>query len=181
MIKKLYLSQLAHKTVNARALVHRGGRKTAESKAHSTSRSSQYRPFMPTFMQEDEHAKVELVEHNEDSEILAKYQALGPDFQSAISFKNCLEVTKHTRPRQNQNNQGKRNYGLQKKLGSLSIPNLDGSTRCVARACNQKLDTYFALNQMKESDVIKFATLHLEGAAHKWRYHGLVTQGLMLS
>lgn len=30
---------------------------------------------------------------------------------------------------------------------------------------------------MPEEDAIKFATLHLDGAAHEWWYHGLVTLG----
>lgn len=30
---------------------------------------------------------------------------------------------------------------------------------------------------MLEEEAFKFSTLHLEGVAHKWWYHGLVTQG----
>ena len=30
---------------------------------------------------------------------------------------------------------------------------------------------------MIETDAIKLATLHLDGEAHEWRYHGLVTLG----
>jgi hypothetical protein len=30
---------------------------------------------------------------------------------------------------------------------------------------------------MTESEAISFATLHLEGEAHEWWYHGLVTLG----
>jgi hypothetical protein len=41
----------------------------------------------------------------------------------------------------------------------------------------QKLDTYFQLNPMTEAKAIKFATLHLDGEAHEWWYHGLVTLG----
>jgi hypothetical protein len=36
---------------------------------------------------------------------------------------------------------------------------------------------YYKLNQMTETESISFATLHLEGEAHKWWYHGLVTLG----
>jgi hypothetical protein len=39
------------------------------------------------------------------------------------------------------------------------------------------LDTYFKLNPMTESEAISFATLHLDGEAHEWWYHGLVTLG----
>jgi hypothetical protein len=34
---------------------------------------------------------------------------------------------------------------------------------------------YYKLNQMNETEAISFATLHLEGEAHEWWYHGLVT------
>jgi hypothetical protein len=36
---------------------------------------------------------------------------------------------------------------------------------------------YYKLNQMTETDAISFVTLHLEGEAHEWWYHGLVTLG----
>jgi hypothetical protein len=62
-------------------------------------------------------------------------------------------------------------------LGKLTIPNFDGSSSSTARAWVQKLDTYFQLNPMIEADAIKLATLHLDGEAHDWWYHGLVTLG----
>jgi hypothetical protein len=40
-----------------------------------------------------------------------------------------------------------------------------------------KLDTYFQLNLMIEAEAIKFSTLHLDGEAHEWWYHGLVMLG----
>jgi hypothetical protein len=36
---------------------------------------------------------------------------------------------------------------------------------------------YYKLNQMIEIEAISFVTLHLEGEAHEWWYHGLVTLG----
>ncbi|KAH9293373.1 hypothetical protein KI387_041420 [Taxus chinensis] len=51
------------------------------------------------------------------------------------------------------------------------------SYKCSARAWLQKLDTYLSLNPMYEEEALKFATLHLEGVAHEWWYHGLITQG----
>ena len=62
-------------------------------------------------------------------------------------------------------------------MGKLNIPNFDGSSKSTARAWVQKLDTYFQLNQMIEADTIKLSTLHLDGEAHEWWYHGLVTLG----
>jgi hypothetical protein len=47
----------------------------------------------------------------------------------------------------------------------------------IARAWVHKLDTYYKLNKMTEKEAISFATLHLEGEAQEWWYHGLVTLG----
>jgi hypothetical protein len=46
-----------------------------------------------------------------------------------------------------------------------------------AQAWVQKLDTYLQLNPMREMEAIKFATMHLDGKAHDWWYHGLITLG----
>lgn len=46
-----------------------------------------------------------------------------------------------------------------------------------ARSQLQKLDTNYSLNPMIKEESINFTTLHLEGVAHEWWYHGLVTQG----
>jgi len=54
------------------------------------------------------------------------------------------------------------------KVGKLTIPSFDGSSKCIAKAWVQKLDTYYKLNQMTETKAISFATLHLEGEAHEW-------------
>jgi hypothetical protein len=36
---------------------------------------------------------------------------------------------------------------------------------------------YYKINQMTETEAISFTTLHLEGEAHEWWYHRLVTFG----
>ena len=41
----------------------------------------------------------------------------------------------------------------------------------------EKLDIYFHLNQMSETEAIKVATLHLDGEAQDWWFHGMVTLG----
>ena len=41
----------------------------------------------------------------------------------------------------------------------------------------EKLDIYFQLNQMSEMEAIKVATLHLDGEAQDWWFHGMVTLG----
>jgi hypothetical protein len=61
------------------------------------------------------------------------------------------------------------------KVGRLIIPPFDGSTKSTVRAWVHKLDTYLQLNPMTEVEAINYVILHLEGEAHKWWYHGLVT------
>jgi hypothetical protein len=69
------------------------------------------------------------------------------------------------------------NLNFIRKVGKLTIPSFDGSSKCTARAWVQKLDMYYKLNQMIETEAIRFATLHLEGEAHEWWNHELVTLG----
>ena len=69
------------------------------------------------------------------------------------------------------------NYELQKTVGRLTIPNFEGTRGCSTRIWVQKLDICFHLNPMTKTDAIKLATLHLDGEAHEWCYHGLVTLG----
>ena len=64
---------------------------------------------------------------------------------------------------------------MQKRVGRLTIPKFDGSHNCLVRIWVQKLDTYFQLNPMTETDAIKLDILHLDKEAHEWWYHGLVT------
>lgn len=59
----------------------------------------------------------------------------------------------------------------------MFFPTYDGTTKCTTRAWVEKLDTYFQLNKMTETEAIKMATLHLEGEAHDWWFHGLSTLG----
>jgi hypothetical protein len=81
-------------------------------------------------------------------------------------------------PREAQRGNGQtHDMDFMKKVGKLNIPTFDGSSRCLAQAWVQKLDTYLKLNPMTELKAINFATLHLEGEAHKWWYNGLVTLG----
>jgi hypothetical protein len=64
-----------------------------------------------------------------------------------------------------------------KKVGKLNIPTFDRSSRFLAQAWVQKINTYLNLNPMTESEAINFTTLHLDGEAHEWWYYGLVTLG----
>ena len=71
-------------------------------------------------------------------------------------------MNSRNRPR-NFNKGSNHNYELEKTLCRLTIPNFDGTHEGSARIWVQKLDTYFQLNPMTETDAIKFATLHLDG------------------
>jgi hypothetical protein len=66
---------------------------------------------------------------------------------------------------------------LYQAINKVTLPHYDGSDNSSACAWIQKLDNYLALRPMAEEEAIKFATLHLDGVAHEWWYHGLVTLG----
>ena len=107
---------------------------------------------------------------------LQDYKDLGDEFHSAMSFSDFCNMKSRNRPR-NFNRGFTHNYELQKTMGRLTIPNFEGSRGCSTRILVQKLDTYFQLNPMTVTDAIKLATLHLDGEAHEWWYHGLLTLG----
>ena len=72
---------------------------------------------------------------------------------------------------------GSSSHKVSRLAGKVTLQNFDGGAKSSSRAWIQKLDTYFHLNPMKEADAIRFATLHLEGDAQEWWYHGLITLG----
>jgi hypothetical protein len=45
------------------------------------------------------------------------------------------------------------NIDFIRKVGKLTIPSFDGSSKCTARSGVQKLDMYYKLNQMIETEV----------------------------
>jgi hypothetical protein len=99
--------------------------------------------------------------------------ALGMKFHADMSLMDYCSIRYRNRPREAQRGNGQtHNIDFIKKVGKLNIPTFDGSSQCSAQAWVQKLDTYFKLNPMTESEAINFATLHLEGEAHEWWYHG---------
>jgi hypothetical protein len=133
------------------------------------------RPLMPQFLENQQTVNQGKPVRGETfQDYYAEYQALGEDFQAAMSLQDFCSIKYRNRPK---DQRGQQNKDLSRKLGKLSIPTFDGSSRSTARAWVQKLDTYFQLNPMTEVEAIKFATLHLDGEAHEWWYHGLVTLG----
>ena len=93
-----------------------------------------------------------------------------------MSFVEFCNLQRRNMPRGGNKNFNN-NYELQRTMGKLTVPNFDGSSKSTAKAWVQKLDTYFQLHQMIEADAIKLAARHLDGEAHEWWYHGLVTLG----
>jgi hypothetical protein len=134
------------------------------------------RPLLPQFLGEQQTGNQEQPGQGEDfSDYLREYRALGDEFQATMSLQDYCTIKYRNRPRDF--NRGQQNIDLMRKVGKLSIPSFDGSNKCTTRAWVQKLDTYFQLNPMTEAKAIKFTTLHLDGEAHEWWYHGLVTMG----
>ena len=69
------------------------------------------------------------------------------------------------------------NFELRKKVEKLSLPSYDASRKMIARAWVQKVDTYLQLNPMPKEEAIKYAAIHLDGPAHEWWHHVMVTLG----
>ena len=57
------------------------------------------------------------------------------------------------------------------------MPMFDGSSNSSAKAWVEKMDIYFQLNQMAETEAIQVATLHLDGEAQDWWFHGMFILG----
>jgi hypothetical protein len=118
--------------------------------------------------------------HAEDIvEYRREYAALGHDFHQDMTLVEYCGLILRNRPREPQRGGQQQGHNIDfiRKVGKLTIPCFDGLPRCTTRAWVQKLDTYYKLNQMTEAEAIRFATLDLEGEAHEWWYHGLVTLG----
>jgi hypothetical protein len=64
-----------------------------------------------------------------------------------------------------------------RKVGMLTIPSFNRSTKSSTSSWVQKMDTYLQLNPMTEVEAINIATLRLDGEAYEWWHHGLVTLG----
>jgi hypothetical protein len=93
-----------------------------------------------------------------------------------MSFLDYCSIRYRNKPREGQRCNGQtQNMDFIKKVRKMNIRTFDRSSRCSAQAWVQKFDTYFKLNPITKSEAISFATLHLDGEAHEWWYHGLVT------
>jgi hypothetical protein len=150
-----------------------------------TSASRIPRPLFPSFQRAVPVApQVPIAQrpatHAEDMvEYRREYAAMDRDFQRDMTLVEYCGLTLRNRPRdpqrggQQQQQQQGHNLDFIRKVGKLTIPSFDGSSRCTARAWVQKLDTYYKLNQMTEAEAINFATYtwrvrHTSGGIMDW-------------
>jgi hypothetical protein len=154
---------------NSGALDNGQNRSQAEgSNSHMSRQSVQLttsgrtpRPLLPRFI---EHQPAQQNQSEDFSTYFQEYMALRVEFQAAMSLHDYCNIKYRNRPREGPRGAPgqQQNADLRRKVGKLSIPSYDGSSRYTARSWVQKLDTYLQLNPMTEVEAIKFATLHLD-------------------
>jgi hypothetical protein len=166
------------------------GNSGASSRPHSptrtyTSSSRIPRPLFPSFQRAPPATAQQSItqrhptQAKDITEYKREYVALGPDFRHDMTLVEYCGLKLRNGPIDTQRGGQQQGHNIDFiwKVGKLTIPSFDGSSKCTARTWVQKLDMYYKLNQMTETEAISFATLHLEGEAHEWWHHGLVTLG----
>ncbi|KAH9302444.1 hypothetical protein KI387_014027 [Taxus chinensis] len=186
----LYLSQLTERLAQGRIETHAEKGEASNMGQHGNRSESRHsgqgsphastRPLglhKPSFLKDLEVSQTRQPADIVDEESCwEKYRTLSEGFRDNMPFQEYCKMKIGSRPRRDYQPQVPE---FQKRLGQISIPHFDGSRKCTAQSWIQKLKTYFDLNPMREEDAIKFAILHLEGDAHDWWHHGLITQGHM--
>ena len=108
----------------------------------------------------------------------ATYNGLDDDFRSSVPFREYVDMMNTLMPKKEYNSDHDMSgREIKNKISKFTAPTFDGTNKISARAWLQKLQTFFTLNPMKESDVVQFTSLHLEDVAYDWWYHGMTTQG----
>ena len=108
----------------------------------------------------------------------ATYNGLDDDFRSLVPFREYVDMMNTLMPKKEYRREHDMSgRELKNKISKFIAPTFDGTTKISTRAWLQKLQTFFTLNPMKESDVVQFASLNLEDVAYDWWYHGMTTQG----
>jgi hypothetical protein len=130
-------------------------------------------PLLPPFLEEQPIGVHELQNNVEEvSGNHIEYYSLVEEVWADMHYNDYCNLMMRNRPR------GvwyPPNVDLLRKIRKMTVPCFDRSTKNTVRAWVQKLDTYFQLNPMTKSEAKKFSTLHLDGEAHEWWFHGLVT------
>lgn len=139
------------------------------------------RPLCPTFLRPEEDVVSvdsepgpfvdDMVAH------YAEWDALPEPIKRNLNFDRFLtQKREHHRGRHSLDARQRTNqFELKQATSKLTMTHFDGSGKVTARAWIHKLDTYLALRPMSKEDDVRFAVLHLDGAAHDWWYHGLVS------
>ena len=147
---------------------------TQQVASHAPIRST-----MPTFLGADTGAGAQQeAEPRHMGDYFAEYQAYGQEFRDALSFRGIVQLHRDSRPRDH--HRGCRHYhdeDTHRTASRFHLPTFDGSSNSSAKSWVEKLDIYFQLNQISETEAIKVATLHLDGKAQDWWFHGMVTLG----
>jgi len=130
--------------------------------SHAPTRST-----MPTFLGAGMGAGAQQeAEPGHMGDYFAEYQTYGQEFREALSFRDFVQLQQDSRPRDH--HRGYQNYhdgDTHRASSRFHLPTFDGSSYSSARSWVEKLDIYFQLNQMSETEAIKVATLHLDGEA----------------
>ncbi|KAH9311173.1 hypothetical protein KI387_026208, partial [Taxus chinensis] len=184
----LMMGTVGQNTIPQNNLEHRGEHSASnqhDGYAARTVSNNTYissRPFKPPFLapvntQPDPEENVSFVEQLRLGR--AEYDSLPDDIKMDMSYNDFMDHKRKNKghgrhyDQRRPSNQG----DLYQAVNKVSLPHFDGNDTSSARAWIQKLDNYLALRPMAEEEAIKFATLHLDGVAHEWWYHGLVTLG----
>ena len=174
------MQQLA--PVNRRAPSHHsgGGSTIGSPRTVRTPTRNTDRPLMPIFVGNNAEEEVAqpatpiLLPDN----IIAIYDEwdLLPDpIKQNLIFNQYMNQKREAGRPQHDRRPRMQNRDLKHAMNKLTLPTFDGSSKTTARAWIHKLDTYLTLKPMTETEAIRFATMHLEGAAYDWWHHGLVT------
>jgi len=105
-----------------------------------------------------------------------EYATINEGIFEKFSYRDLCDLKhKYSLKEGNKGAKSRKNFDLISRVGRLTIPPFDWYAKSMASAWVHKLDTYLQLNSMTKVEAIKYATLQLEGEAHKWWYHGIVT------
>ena len=128
------------------------------------------RSTMPTFLAAD--TRVRAQQEQEPPHIgdyFAEYQSYGQEFRDALTFHDSVQLKRDSRPlNHHRGNRHSHDGDMQRTVGRFYLSTFDGSAKSSAKAWVEKLDIYFQLNQMAETETIEVAALHLDGEAHDW-------------
>jgi hypothetical protein len=102
-----------------------------------------------------------------------EYNNLSMTVQRQMTLDEYCQLKFRRKPKSNHTG----NYEFERRAGKMEILYFDGSTKMTAQVWVHKLDAYLQLKPMREMEAIKLYTMYLDGKAHDWWYHGLITLG----